>query len=414
MYYVQGVVNVLFDPFSNDQDKITEDDHITTASGSSNIESERKLEPEVDTMFPTLAESKLLKYSHKSRKSSSNNNTTSFSVTSKADNPSTLTLGAFIIGKQHHEAHLGGESKSSEPNGHSRSVYQPSRSRDSINSTHPTLTRTAVGILDKAQKLKLQTLLDEKFEISSKDRRLSFFISMNTLLSRLQHCLEQRGIPMCTGGIRLVGSGASYVVSDTTERELNDLDFSFYINEGGRFLDILELEEEVLCVLLHEHLGVVQTKREVYDNFFLDSVKVESQSGGPVQESWSLITIGKKGSQTIDVKFIFKSKRSYVFSADSFEVILDPLFPSNTSSHTTNGGFTSYRTKTISVEALYGDYQTALRHLNNNLIAAVNPEEIRSQRVGVYAHFYLDAAYLDTATSLRKAKHHGPKSTVSS
>jgi hypothetical protein len=146
---------------------------------------------------------------------------------------------------------------------------------------------------------------------------------------------------------------------------MNDLDFSFYIADGSRFLDILEIEEDVLVELLTKS-NVVMSWRDVYDNFFLDSVKVENQSGGAPKESWSLITIGKKGSQTIDIKFVFKSKRSYVFSADSFEVVLDPLFQTN-----------QRKDDQIQVESMFGDYGEALAHLKRNILCTVQPEEIR-------------------------------------
>jgi len=106
-------------------------------------------------------------------------------------------------------------------------------------------------------------------------------------------------------------------------------------------------------------------------------VKIESQSGGPTQESWSLITIGNKGNQTIDIKFIYKSKRSYVFSSDSFEVILDPLFI-----HRNNP---KKSIEPILVESLSGDYQLALQHLKESVISTVNPEEIRR---GIFRYCY--------------------------
>jgi len=256
---------------SSDQDKTRED---TTESNSNNARSsndERKVESEEVTMFPSLEETKHIKSHKPGRRSSASSNsltttttTTSTSSNNNNNSKSSVTLGSYLIDNQH--------SKSNEiiPTNYSKQSYHHHHynphhyhyQQHGMNSkeyhnnnntpTHPNLQKKAVGSLESQQKTKLTTLLAEKYEISSKDKSISFQISMDILLSKLRQYLENRQIGLCFGGMRLVGSGASFIVLENTEREMNDLDFSFYINEGGRFLEILELEEDVLCELLRE------------------------------------------------------------------------------------------------------------------------------------------------------------------
>lgn len=89
---------------------------------------------------------------------------------------------------------------------------------------------------------------------------------------------------------RLVGSAASYVISDTETRELNDLDFSFYVMTEQRFSDILSIQEQALADIVYQQTNSVMPLKEVYDLFFLDSLKVDSE-----KECWSLVNFGRKG-----------------------------------------------------------------------------------------------------------------------
>ena len=254
--------------------------------------------------------------------------------------------------------------------------------RGSKKVAHPKLDEKAKGTLNKEKTEKLNKLMEEEYEISSKDGTISFKVSMTLLLKKLRKKLWERRIIIIS--IRLVGSGASFVVSENIERDLNDLDFSFYITDGGRFFDILEIEEDVLGELMEQFTGLpydTSQRREIYDKFCLDSVKVES---GIRNEAWSLITIGKKQSQTIDIKFVYKSKRSYVFSTDSFEVVFDNLFPSPREEQQQIESKNNNE-PVITVESIYGNYDEAIKHMNDNILCTNNPEEIRR---GIFRYSY--------------------------
>jgi len=268
-------------------------------------------------------------------------------------------------------------------NGHSyggnRNTYQK-RYPQSSPFPHPYLTEKSRGSLNQSQIRRLQDLLNEQYVISSKDEQLSIQVTSAEIILRLKKKLLGDRIPLMKGGMRLVGSGAAYVVADKKERDINDLDFSFYVSIGKRFLDILKIEEDLIRDLLIEQSKIYLTPREIYEKFFLDSLKVENE-----KENWSLVTWGKKKNQTIDIKFVHKSRRSYVFSSDSFEVILDPLFVSKKQKYKNGNHHSEPYEYKIQVESMYGNYEEALIHLKEGLLCTNQPEELRR---GIFRYCY--------------------------
>jgi len=195
---------------------------------------------------------------------------------------------------------------------------------------HPTITDSAKGHLTKDQAERCKTLLEQPVRIVSKDNTKEFTVIPLELIFKLKNMLRSYGINPIKDGIRFVGSGTAYVLSDPTNgpsQEVNDLDFCIYINHdtrnGTRFLEILQIEETILADMIYDSLRENLTLREVYDLFFLDSVKVDTANP---KECWSLVTIGQKGQKTIDIRVVYHSSRSWVFSADSFEIVMDKMF----------------------------------------------------------------------------------------
>jgi len=245
---------------------------------------------------------------------------------------------------------------------------------------HPLLGEEAKGYLTSHQTDAVSSLIDQPFEIVSKNNSISFTISSRELLERLyKHMKSKR---MChllaRNGIRLVGSGAACILQEADafgfdpQTCVNDLDFSIYVSDEVKFHEILQLEEEVIAeIIAEQQQGRFLSLRDVYDLFFLDSLKVNVETP---RESWSLITIGKKGSKTIDIKFVQASKRSFAFSVDSFEIVLDNLFFPRS-----NAG------DGLLVESLYGRYEEAVEHLRSNTLSTIHPEEIRR---GIFRYCY--------------------------
>eukprot|EP01117_Protostelium_nocturnum_P013007 TRINITY_DN4826_c0_g1_i1.p2 TRINITY_DN4826_c0_g1~~TRINITY_DN4826_c0_g1_i1.p2 ORF type:complete len:701 (+),score=316.42 TRINITY_DN4826_c0_g1_i1:765-2867(+) len=288
-------------------------------------------------------------------------------------------------------------------------------------SPHPEIfdLEGARGTLSGEQISRLKLLLDEECNIVSKDKTLKIAsVTPFKLISKLISRLAMSEIFVLDAGIRLVGSGAAHVLVepqssiDVPKEDLkggvpppfiesshliNDIDFCFYIPEGTEFYKILQIQEHVIIEFLEETQNPRKySLRDIYTQFFLDSVKVESESP---REGWSLITIGEQGQRTIDIKFVIKSKRSWVFSADSFEIILDPFFQKVVTCYKS---VIKYNRRTqwmealreaasfyksaeesvsneeiIKVESLYADYIEAFEHLKNKQLYTKRPEEIR-------------------------------------
>jgi len=288
------------------------------------------------------------------------------------------------------------------------------RSQPKEPSPHPEIydLEAARGRLTRAQTSRLKSLLDEEYNIVSKDGMIRATISPLKLIEKLILRLAEKNIHCLPTGIRLVGSGAAHALMESdvsangrtssqtrngemgfyngagpVEHPINDIDFCFYVPETVKFLEILQIEEKVICDLIEESAGQTFNMIEVYNKFFLDSVKVEVEAEES-KESWSLITIGEQGLRTIDIKFVIKSRRSWVFSADSFEIVLDALFSQVISRSNGKGKGKSPRkvvTNTeedteegvVIVESLYADYAEALDHLRNKRLYTKRPQEIR-------------------------------------
>lgn len=258
----------------------------------------------------------------------------------------------FNIGQSKH-------SQTDQPRNSSRSKKNNLRNR-----VHPYLTEKAQGFLDEEQSIHLREVLDETYEIVSKDGDLTIHVTPKELIQHLQLCCQQL---LHYNGIRLGGSGATSVLAKQLESNFNDLDFTLYLVHKPNFDELLQIEEQVLGYFIERECQVILSPREIYERFFLDSVKVQScpMMDSRQRESWSLITLGKQGCKTIDIRFVYRSKRSYVFSTDSFEIILDSLLSSNNPK------------KKILVESLYGNYEEAMFHLQSGILCTNQPGQVR-------------------------------------
>ena len=91
-------------------------------------------------------------------------------------------------------------------------------------------------------------------------------------------------------------------------------------------------------------------------------------------DRWSLISLSNKNGRNVELKFVDSIRRQFEFSVDSFQIILDSLlFFYDCSGHP----LSEHLHPTVIGESVYGDFEEALDHLQNRLIATKNPEEIR-------------------------------------
>lgn len=200
------------------------------------------------------------------------------------------------------------------------------------------------------------------------DQQQIISCSLEMFLKKLWKLLASNRIKIPSHGIRLSGSVASTILrsseGDALFDQVNDIDINIYIEDGGEntLFRILMLVEELLAQLCEEQLNKIYSPKEISEFFFQEMIKVVSP-----HEKWSLISIGN-GKKNIDIKFIQKTKRSYVFSTDSFEIILNPILRSCSIEKSLH---------LVYFHSLYGDLDLALHHLNENILHIKNPDQIR-------------------------------------
>ena len=242
---------------------------------------------------------------------------------------------------------------------------------------------------------RLYRVVTEPVQISPKEGNFpTLSIPPSTLARVVRTKLRQRGINV--QDVRLNGSGASYCIAEDREKEpkphYNDLDIIFRVQMKSE-LELHVIKDEVLSSLYQFFPETTQTDRissfMLEESYVKKRVKVSTNS-----DLWSLISLGDDTETNIELKFVSSMKRQYEFSVDSFQIILDPLFDfedthaeTNESSTATPIDLTPNRYPHIQAITLYKDFEEALSHLNNRLIATHNPEEIRGG--GLLKYCYL-------------------------
>ncbi|KAJ1104495.1 hypothetical protein NDU88_001906 [Pleurodeles waltl] len=98
-------------------------------------------------------------------------------------------------------------------------------------------------------------------------------------------------------------------------------------------------------------------------------VKVRTEN-----DRWSLISLSNNSGKNVELKFVDTLRRQFEFSVDSFHIILDSLLLfTECSENPMSENFHP----TVTGESVYGDFEEAMEHLRNKVIATRNPEEIR-------------------------------------
>eukprot|EP01133_Synstelium_polycarpum_P013420 gene13420-15812_t len=219
---------------------------------------------------------------------------------------------------------------------HPRDGRDTHREHEGSDSEKPKLKlrNAAFGMLSKERINLLLTILREKNIISSIDNKISIVLSIEEILALMLDELSKRDIRLINYGIRLVGSTASKIVGSAHDKSdaFNDIDLSFYIMSRTNFMSLLDVEETIIAREVYRQTGNIVTKKEVFDTFFRERVKVTGKRDDPNGgDDWSLISIGHENARNIDIKFVKRIQRPYAFSIDSFQIILDPIIENYTS-----------------------------------------------------------------------------------
>ena len=172
--------------------------------------------------------------------------------------------------------------------------------------------------------------------------------------------------------IRLNGGAASYVLGCEDNHMYNDLDLIFGINLSSPS-DFHKVKSAVLNSLVDFLPDGVNRERmsscSLKEAYVQKMVKVCTPT-----DRWSLISLSNNRGRNVELKFVDHMKRQFEFSVDSFQIILDSLL---TFYGISEKEMSEHFYPTVVAESVYGDFNVALRHLNEKLIATRCPEEIR-------------------------------------
>eukprot|EP00057_Strongylocentrotus_purpuratus_P002300 XP_003724224.1 PREDICTED: protein FAM46C-like [Strongylocentrotus purpuratus] len=172
--------------------------------------------------------------------------------------------------------------------------------------------------------------------------------------------------------IRMNGGAASYILSTETNQSYNDLDLIFGVDlSKTENLDIIrDAVFECLLNFLPEDVNKERmtscTMQEAYTE---KMVKIYNDN-----DRWSLISLLNLAGKNIELKFVDLMRRQFEFSVDSFQIVLDSLLFFRKISEVP---MTRHFYPSVVGESVFGNFEEALYHLHNKLIATRNPEEIR-------------------------------------
>lgn len=172
--------------------------------------------------------------------------------------------------------------------------------------------------------------------------------------------------------VRVNGGVASYVLGLDTVQSYNDYDLIFSVQLKDQS-DLQKIKDLVLSSLLDFFPKSIIKDRMSLTNlneaYVHKMVKIFNDT-----DKWSLISLSNARSKNIELKFADSMRRQFEFSVDSFQIILDSLLLFYDVS---KDPIQEHFYPTINAESVYANFDLALHHLNEKIIATRNPEEIR-------------------------------------
>ncbi|XP_043556876.1 terminal nucleotidyltransferase 5C isoform X1 [Chiloscyllium plagiosum] len=228
----------------------------------------------------------------------------------------------------------------------------------------------ATSVLSWDQVSSLNDVLTEVVLIHGRGNFPTLEVRLKDVVKTVRTRLFESGI--LVRDVRLNGSAASHVLVKNNGLNYKDLDLIFGVDLPGE--TEFQLVKDVVLGCLLEFLpeGVNKEKitpltlKEVYVQ---KMVKVCTDT-----DRWSLISLSNNNGKNVELKFVDSLRRQFEFSVDSFQIILDSLlFYYDYSENPMSEHFHP----TVIGESVYGDFEEALDHLRNTLIATKTPEEIR-------------------------------------
>ncbi|XP_041462532.1 LOW QUALITY PROTEIN: terminal nucleotidyltransferase 5C-like [Lytechinus variegatus] len=225
-------------------------------------------------------------------------------------------------------------------------------------------------VLSYPQVVRLDEVLTTPVDVHGRGNFPTLDVTLLDLVENVREKLVDSNIDVRC--IRLNGGAASYILSTDENQSYNDLDLIFGV-------DLSKLE----------NTGIIRDAVfECLLNFLPKEVNKERMSSCTMQEAytekmvkiyndndrWSLISLLNMAGKNIELKFVDRMRRQFEFSVDSFQIVLDSLLFFRKISEVP---MTRHFYPSVVGESVFGNFEEALYHLHNKLIATRNPEEIR-------------------------------------
>lgn len=226
------------------------------------------------------------------------------------------------------------------------------------------------SVLGWEQVQRLNQILEEAVPIHGRGNFPTLSVKPRRIVQVVRSRLEKQGVTVHS--VRLNGSAASHVLHQDSGLGYKDLDLIFGVDLRSE--DTFQLVKDVVLDCLLDFLpeGVNKEKitpmtlKEVYVQKL---VKVCNDT-----DRWSLISLSNNSGKNVELKFVDSLRRQFEFSVDSFQIILDSLLLfGECSENPMSANFHP----TVTGESMYGDFEEAMNHLRNRIIATRSPEEIR-------------------------------------
>ncbi|XP_069064673.1 terminal nucleotidyltransferase 5B-like [Pleurodeles waltl] len=228
------------------------------------------------------------------------------------------------------------------------------------------------SVLTWEQVQRLDALLGESVPIHGRGNFPTLSVRPRTLVQMVRSWLELKGINV--KNMRLNGSAASHVLHQDGGLGYKDLDLIFGVDlKSAETYQVVK--DVVLGCLCGSRMPVQGVNKEKMSPMTLKEayvqklVKVRTEN-----DRWSLISLSNNSGKNVELKFVDTLRRQFEFSVDSFHIILDSLLLfTECSENPMSENFHP----TVTGESVYGDFEEAMEHLRNKVIATRNPEEIR-------------------------------------
>ncbi|XP_004922924.1 terminal nucleotidyltransferase 5C isoform X1 [Bombyx mori] len=232
------------------------------------------------------------------------------------------------------------------------------------------------AVLSYEQVRRLNDVMDEVVAIHGRGNFPTLHVRLRELVAgvraRLELAQAAGGAGVSVRDVRLNGGAASHVLGDNPQ-PYSDIDLIFTAE-----LPTARHCDRVKAAVLG-HLATLlppatprrrTTPAGLKEAYVSKMVRVNSDG-----DRWSLISLGNsRGHKSVELKFVDNMRRQFEFSVDSFQIALDSLLAFHECAQLPIG---ENFYPTVVGESVYGDFNEALHHLSEKLIATRQPEEIR-------------------------------------